>query len=340
MRPRCLGLAVVLAAGCAGSPPAMPPHTLIDGRYAMGTVLEVTLHGPDRANLDRAGARIFETAARLDRLFSRHRADSDVSRLNAAAGGEPVVVAPEVAELVRVSLEYAERTGGSFDVTVGALVALWTLAAERDVPPTGAELVRARSRVGASTVQVGPGDRFALAPGTSIDLGGIAKGFALDRMLPLLREEGVSSGLLSFGQSSVWAVGSPPDGEGWRLLVRSPEGSFAGIVTLRDLALSVSGSLGQWSEIGGRRFGHVLDPRSGWPLTRPREAVVVARDAALAEALSKALLVLGEVEGIGLVASYPGCEALLLDADGRRWSTPGWQSATSFDAFDGSERDR
>jgi thiamine biosynthesis lipoprotein len=323
------------AAGCA-SAPAAPPHALLDGRYAMGTVLEVTLHGPDAAALDRAGEGLFETAARLDRLLSRHRPDSDVSRVNAAAGGAPVAVAPEVAELVSRSLEYASRSRGSFDVTVGPLVAVWTRAAERDSLPTDFELAEARARVGPSRVRVGPGDRVALEAGASIDLGGIAKGFALDRMLPLLRDEGVSSALLSFGQSSVWAIGAPPDGEGWRLLVRSPDGGFAGIVALRDLALSVSGSLGQWSEIRGRRFGHVLDPRSGWPLTRAREAVVVARDAALAEVLSKALLILGEEEGIALVASSPDCEALLLDADGRSWSTPGWQRVTSFEPAAGA----
>ena len=121
------------------------------------------------------------------------------------------------------------------------------------------------------------------------------------------------------------------DGPGWRLLARAPEGGFAGVVVLRDLSLSVSGSLGQWSEIGGRRFGHVLDPRSGWPLTRRREAIVVAPSGELAEVLSTALLVLGEQEGIALVSDAPGCEALLLDADGRRWSTPGWQRATAFE---------
>jgi thiamine biosynthesis lipoprotein len=303
----------------------------------MGTVLEVTLQGEDAVALERAARRIFDTAEGLDRLMSRHRPGSDVSRLNAAAGAGAVAVAPPVAELVRASLEHGERTAGSFDVTVGALVAVWMRAAERDAVPSEPEIADALARVGPSGVRVGPGDRIALDAGVSIDLGGIAKGYALDRMRPLLRAEGVRSALLSFGQSSVWALGEPPGGGAWRLMVRAPEGGFAGIVALRDRALSVSGSLGQWSEIGGRRFGHVLDPRSGWPLTRPRQAVVVAPDATLAEVLSKALLVLGEEEGIARVGAEPGCEALLLDADGRRWSTPGWESLTGFEAFAGWE---
>jgi hypothetical protein len=127
----------------------------------------------------------------------------------------------------------------------------------------------------------------------------------------------------------------------------APEGGFAGLLTLRDLALSVSGSLGQWTEIGGRRYGHVLDPRSGQALTRRREALVVAPTASLAEALSTALLVLGEAEGPALVASQPGCESLLLDAgrgcpnpplEGREPTCAAWSAGheTVADAFDQS----
>ena len=130
--------------------------------------------------------------------------------------------------------------------------------------------------------------RAALAhEGVSVDLGGIAKGWALDRMLPLLRERGIERALLDFGQSSVWALGAPPGAAGWRLLARGPDEGALGVLTLSDQALSVSGSLGQWVEIGGRRYGHVLDPRSGLPLERRRQALVVAPNAALAEALSQ-----------------------------------------------------
>jgi thiamine biosynthesis lipoprotein len=103
------------------------------------------------------------------------------------------------------------------------------------------------------------------------------------------------------------------------------------VLTLSDQALSVSGSLGQTVEIGGRRYGHVLDPRSGQPLEREREALVVAPNAALAEALSKGLLILGEEEGIALVEAQPGCHGLLVDADGKSWETPGWRSAVRFE---------
>jgi thiamine biosynthesis lipoprotein len=297
----------------------------------MGTVLEITLHGRDPAALARARDRVFDLAARLDARMSSQLESSDVSRLNAAAGGE-VAVHPEVAALLRESIRFTRLTRGSFDVTVGPLVSLWTQAGERDRVPTGAEIEAARALVGASRVSVREGDRVALPPGARVDLGGVAKGFALDRMLPVLREEGVSSALLSFGQSSTWAVGAPPDAPGWTLLARAPDGGFAGLLTLRDRALSVSGSFGTSSEIGGRRFGHVIDPRSGWPLSESSQAIVVSRDAALAEALSKALLVLDADAGIEVVEAQPDCHGLSLSAGGRR-ATRGFDAATRFEAL-------
>jgi thiamine biosynthesis lipoprotein len=144
--------------------------------------------------------------------------------------------------------------------------------------------------------------------------------------------------LLSFGQSSMRAVGAPPGARGWRILLRRPdvadgprESAFAGVLTLRDRSLSVSGSLGQWVEIAGRRYGHVIDPRSGRPLERRLVSAVVAPDATLAEALSKALLVLGEDEGMALLDGLPEVEGWLADADGRQWSTRGWAEAVRFE---------
>jgi thiamine biosynthesis lipoprotein len=137
--------------------------------------------------------------------------------------------------------------------------------------------------------------------------------------------------LLNFGQSSTWALGAPAGSAGWRLLVRGPEGRIAGMITLRDQALSVSGSQGQWVEIGGRRYGHIIDPRSGEPLMRARQAIVVSQQASLAEALSLALLVLDADRGLALVAAQPDCEGLLIAGDGALRSTPGWAAAVQFE---------
>jgi len=324
--------ALLAAFGCAGGP-APAQREVSTGRYAMGTVLELTLDGRDEAALARARDDALAEVERLEGLLSTWRSDSDVSRLNRAAGAGALAVAPEVAELLARSVDLARETRGSFDVTVGPLVSLWQEAGARGELPDPAMLAAARARVGPDQLAVQRGAQGAsavLAAGAAVDLGGIAKGYALDRARARLGTA-VDAALLSFGQSSAWAIGRPRDADGWRLLARGPDGGFAGVLTLRDRALSVSGSLGQWNEIAGRRYGHVIDPRSGQPLTRSREALVVTADATLAEALSKALLVLGPQEGIALIEDWPGAEALLLDADGAAWRTSGWQEETRFE---------
>jgi thiamine biosynthesis lipoprotein len=328
LRAPALALVLLLpVAGCSLLP-RTEPITLSDGRPAMGTVLEITLVGRDAENLQEALAELFAEARRLEALLTVFDPESELSRLNRAAGRGPLEVDPELARVLDLSRRYARLTRGSFDVTVGPLVELWTEAAARNRAPGAAALAEARARVGVEHLRVHAGGRAELTrAGVGVDLGGVAKGYALDRMRPLLARRGIGNALLNFGQSSTWALGKPADADGWRLLARGPGEDLLGVLTLRDQALSVSGSLGQWVEIGGRRHGHVIDPRSGEPLTRRRQALVVAPDAALAEALSKALLVLGAEEGLALVAGQAGCEALLVDADGGSWRTPGWDAA-------------
>jgi thiamine biosynthesis lipoprotein len=323
-------LAALSALACAApAPPSLVE--LSDGRPAMGTILEVTLHAREAPLARETLAELFALAAKLDAVMTLYDPSSELSRLNRAAGRGPVPVDPELAQILETSAGYARLTRGTFDVTVGPLVALWTRAGETGVPPSAGALARARARVGAGQIRVEASGVSLARDGVAVDLGGIAKGWALDRMLPLLRERGVASALLDFGQSSLWALGAPPGAAGWRLLARGPGDGALGVLTLSDQALSVSGSLGQSTLIGGRRYGHVLDPRSGLPLERRRQALVVAHSAALAEALSKALLILGEKEGIALVAAQAGCEGMLVDAEGGSWETPGWRAAVRFE---------
>jgi thiamine biosynthesis lipoprotein len=303
-----------------------------DGRYAMGTVLELTLRGADEPRGRELLERLYARSAELEALFSSFDPASALSRLNAAAGGGPQPVPAELARILRDAERLAARSGGAFDVGVGAWVALWRDAEQRGRLPTAAERAAVRARVGPAALRLEAG-AAALAPGARLELGGLAKGWALDRMAEELAGAGVSDALLSFGGSSVLALGSPGQGERWRLLVRAPGRGYAGVIALRDQALSVSGSLGQWSEVGGRRLGHVIDPRSGEPLERPLVAVVLAPSAGDAEAWSKALLVLGEREGIARLEAAGGVEGLLLGEGGRLAATRGFDASSRFEAL-------
>ena len=335
MKFRSTLLALVAACGCASTP--APEGISNDGRYAMGTALEISLVSPDGFSADELGETfedLFALAARVDALFADSGVDSDVRRLNANAGQGPLEVDSLVSELLSQSIVYSRLTRGAFDFTAGSLVELWRAVAQRGELPSKEALADARERVGTDGIAVhGDGRVEILRRGTSLNLGEIAKGFALDQMVPTLRRKAVASALLSFGQSSTWALGAPPGEPGWRLLVRGAAEPYLGMVTLRDQALSVSGSLETQVRIAGVEYARILDPRSGMPLTHRRRALVVAPSAALAEALSKALLIAGEVEGLAIVESQPGCEGLLADAQGATWSTSGWQEAVFFRPF-------
>ncbi len=239
----------------------------------------------------------------------------------------------DVARLLDACVGYTELTHGSFDVTVGPLVELWAEAGEKGIRPASDVLARTRARVGADKLHV---DRAALTaellePGMKVDLGGIAKGTATDAIASLVEETAVAAAFIDFGGSSLHALGAPTGEHGWRVLLRDGSGGFAGVATLRDQALSVSSSLAQFVEIEGVRYGHVLDPRSGEPLRERRLATVIASSGELAEALTKALLVLDEAEALGLVESIEDAEALLIDEAGRRSTTTGFEEALRFE---------
>ncbi len=293
----------------------------------MGTVLDVSLRvspggeAPAREALDQ----LFREVAALSRVASRFDPESGVSRLNDAAGQGPAAVDPALYEMLLQAESARRATRGAFDVTVGPVVALWTEAAGRDRAPSRDELAQVLTRVG-RPIGLEQGRASLALPGMSVDLGGIAKGFALDRVRARLAEEGLARCLLSFGRSSVWA-----GGQTWRLLIESDDGTPVGLVELRDQALSLSSSLAQSSVIEGVAYGHVVDPRSGQALQSRRIAVVVGRRATEAEVLSTALLVLDEAAGRAVLEEQRA-EAWVREEDGNEWQTSGWQAATGFRA--------
>ena len=317
---------------------AGPPGCETDGTYVMGTVLQVTLCPGSPAEMEAAGRDVppmddvFALARRYDALFTTYADDSPVSKLNAQAGQGAQPVPDEVADVLKLAQRYATLTRGAFDVTVRPLLRVWREAEAAGEPPSPAVLASVLRLVGSHKIRF-PEAGLVLLPdrGMTLDLGGIGKGYALDRMIERLRGQGVTNALLNFGQSSLWASGRPTDAEGWRLALRRPDGGIAGFVTLADRALSISASLGQIRRIAGKRYGHVIDPRTGRPVERDLLACIVAPGAALAEALSTALIVLGEVEGLALVEGMEGVEALVLDANGNQWTTTGWDAATRFE---------
>jgi thiamine biosynthesis lipoprotein len=154
-----------------------------------------------------------------------------------------------------------------------------------------------------------------LLPGMKIDLGGIGKGYAVDRVADQFKIAGVSAALINFGGSSIYALGTPPGKQGWEVGIKGPDDRLHGVICLRDMALSTSGSMGRFWTIGGRRYGHLIDPKTGMPVSEPRMATVVSSTATAAEALSKPLVLHGE-SALSRVRRLYGTEAVVISEKG------------------------
>jgi len=328
-----------LVFGCTTTQPAPEPPKKIavsDGWLAMGTFFEADLRvRPDEAGaariwLERARLEI----ARLEGIYSRHDSSSAVSALNRKLSQGEIVqkgarLEPELESILFSSIEVWQGSAGAFDITVGPLVDVWNAAARQGKWPTQEQLREAKSHVGSEgLILLGDGNLGLAKSGIRIDLDGIAKGAVLDHLRKGLEAAlpGVDA-LLSFGQSSIIAIGDP-EGVGWILVVRSrnPPGGELATVRLRNQALSVSSSVGSVREIADAQLSHVIDPQTGSAVAERVEAIVVAERATIADAWSTALLVLGanaaameRVEGAGL-------EAKVLDSSGRSIRSEGWES--------------
>jgi thiamine biosynthesis lipoprotein len=334
-------LLFLFALGCTTSSPHEVPQRIAisDGWLAMGTFFEADLRvRPDEA--ERAQAWLEwarDDIARLEKVYSRFDADSAVSVLNGELAREGVVrtgarLGPELESIFVTALEIWEASEGAFDITVGPLVDVWTEAALQGVWPSVDRLARAKRRVGSQGLLLrGAGELGLTTTGMRIDLDGISKGAVLDHLRERLVEDLPDAAvLLSFGQSSILAVGDPGGG-GWQLVVRSrnPTAANLAIVRLRDRALSVSSSVGSVREIVGRRVSHIIDPRTGNVIEEIVEAIVVADRAAIADGWSTALLVVGANRAALRMAEKAGVEVNVSESSGRSVISRGWANAVS-----------
>jgi len=315
-------VAALIAWGLAAS--RRQRHALQAVRFppqiVMSTTVEITA-STDRPDLafqamERALARMRE----VERLMNVHSPDSELSRVNRSAAAEPVPVSPLTAEVLRRALGFAETTSGAFDVTVYPLVQLWRSCAKAGRLPDEAEMREARDRVGWRRVNL-DGLRVGLTrPGVQIDLGGIAKGFAVDLACRELRSRGFSDALVNAG-GDLYAGGRRPDGRPWVIGIQDPRAdkdapeSFVLRIALSDRAVATSGNYRRYTAIQGRRISHILDPRTGGPADAVPSVTIVAADCTTADALATGVSVLGLREGMKLVESLEGVEAMLITVE-------------------------
>lgn len=289
---------------------------------AMGTRFAVCL---PRATLEENAKAVLAEVRRIEALASEWRDASPLSLLNRGAGGGAQPLPPELFTLIAKGLELGRVTGGAFDVSWAAMRGVWRFGRASPRVPPRARVLAARELVDYRRVEIDARSRAVRLPlkGMALGLGGIAKGYALARAAALLRARGIDSFLLSAGGQVL--VGARED-RPWRVGIRDPRGvPDARIATLelREVSVATSGDYERYFVHEGRRYHHVIDPRTGYPTRGLRSATVICKDATRADALSTALMVLGLEKGRALLERLKGVEAVFVDAAGRLSATPG-----------------
>ncbi len=287
----------------------------------MGTVFSIALYHADQAAASDAAMAAFERVERLEQILSDYREDSEVRRICRDAAGAARPVSPELYYMLENSLRFSRMTRGAFDVTIGPLAQVWREARRAGKQPDATQLARAREAVGHEYVLLDPEKRTVhlLLPGMRLDFGGIAKGYAADEALSVLRSRGIRSALVDAGGDI--SMGAPPPGApGWSVAIRNGYEDQGGRGTLRlhDVAVATSGDAYQSLQLKGRRYSHILDPATSTALKDSAAVTVIARDGMTADALATALSVLPMDEGISLVESVRGASAVILRRDGGR----------------------
>jgi thiamine biosynthesis lipoprotein len=299
------------------------PATVSLALHAMATRFELVLHGENQMALRAAGEEALREIERLESQLSLYRSSSEIAHLNAHAASGPVRVSPGVFALLRQAKELHQESGGAFDITIAPLVKCWGFMHGTGRLPGAQELAEGRARVGMHLVELNAEDftvRF-LREGVMLDLGAIGKGYAIECAAEILREAGITGALLHGGTSTIQAIGHPAEADAWFVALPNPgspatrakaNSDVLATVPLKDEAMSVSAVWGKSFEAEGKKFGHVLDPRTGEPARASLMAAVVLRSATETDALSTALLIAGASGHARLAKLRPGMRTLLV----------------------------
>jgi thiamine biosynthesis lipoprotein len=300
--------------GVSSSDASLRPEELIRftfTEYHMGIDARLVVYAKDQKTAEKACRAALDRVAALDSIMSDYRRDSELNQLSANAGGAPVAVSGDLYKVLKRAEEVSKRSDGAFDVTVGPLIVLWRAARRSGVLPDPAEIEKARALVGWKKVELSEGRVRLTTAGMKLDLGGIAKGYAADEAQKVLKKHGVTRALIQMGGDIV-VSGPPPGKKGWTIRVPNA-GDDQGPKDLEfaNCAVSTSGDTEQFTVIGGVRYSHVVDPRTGQALTNRVQSTIVAKDGFTTDPVSTALTVLSEEGRAKLLKSYRGVKVYL-----------------------------
>lgn len=312
----CITLAPALAA-------AAPLQKFVYEKAEMGLPFRISLYAPDEATGKAAADAAYERIAVLNGILSDYDSDSELSRLSRSSGqGKAVPVSTALWEVLARAQEYAARSDGAFDITVGPLVSLWRRARHKQELPSPELIAEMKARVGYKNLRLDPEHRTAelLVPEMRLDLGAIAKNYAIDQAIAVLKAHGITRALVG-GSGDMTASDAPPDQPGWRIEVAPldvPGAPPPQVIYLKNYSIATSGDMFQRVEIGGVRYSHIVNPHTGIGLTDHSLVTVVAPDCMAANGLTTSISVLGPEQGLKLVEATPGAAAHVVRMPGEK----------------------
>jgi len=324
-----LCLLVCLAAPACGGGDGLYKKT----KVIMGTYVTITVArgGLPEVVVRAAVADAYSEIERIDRLMSTYKPESQLSQINREAGMRPVKADPEVIAVIQDALDVATMTGGAFDPTVGPLVRLWGIGGDKARVPGKDEIDAARRLVGFSHVILDKkaGTVFIENKGMAVDLGGIAKGYASDRAVEILKARGIKGGIVAVA-GDLKLFGAGEGGKPWKIGIQHPRKPDALLTELEvnDAATSTSGDYERYFIKDGRRYCHILDPKTGYPASGLMSVTVLARDSYLADSLATGLFVMGPEKANAFARSHPEIEVLMVAGDGSISSTGRFRGVT------------
>lgn len=301
--------------------PGLVPDRFEFTETHMGSQFKIILYSADGETARRASRAAFARVAALDATLSDYQPESELMRLCRQSGGPPIRVSADLFEVLARSRAMFERTGGAFDVTIAPVGRLWRRARRDHKLPRPDLLARALELVGSDDMRLDDKARTVqlVKPGMKLDVGGIAKGFASDEAVKVLKRHGIDRALVA-AAGDIVVSGPPPGLEGWTIGIgplESPGATPSRYLAMKNAAVSTSGDAERFVEIDGRRYAHIVDPRTGLGVVDRSSVTVIAPDGATADSLATSVYILGPARGLALVEAIEGAAALIVRSTGQ-----------------------
>lgn len=301
----------------------------------MDTVITLKAYGPNaKAAVDES----FKKVNELDKLASATISTSDVSKINAAAGNGYVKVHPEIIKMIETSIKYSKLSGGAFDITTGPIINLWGIGTDKERLPSDSEIKAKLLLIGYSNISINESDSSVMLqkPGMAIDLGGLAKGFAADELLKIYDKYGIKKGLINLGASSIYAIGTNPEGSPWSVGIKHPRNddsnTYLGIIKISNQALSTSGDYERYFIKNGKRYHHIINAATGYPADTGVMSDTIVIDNSvpdknmIADILTTTVFVLGPEKGIQFADNIKGVSCQITTTDNKIYTTKGFKN--------------